>query len=123
MCLESKRSKAILVFSSLDMTIDELSALQLYGVALVGYFKIEQQLQRHSIPFAHVGPFTSAPSPPSPAPATPAAKADVTIEVPSLCLHARNLVEGAQDFVHQNVSLKLCDWWDRAACRVSVLVC
>lgn len=50
--------------SKKDLTMEELGDVHSYCIALVSYFRVEQQLRMQGIPYLHVGSNTSRSSPP-----------------------------------------------------------
>uniref|UniRef100_V5EV45 Mediator of RNA polymerase II transcription subunit 14 n=2 Tax=Kalmanozyma brasiliensis (strain GHG001) TaxID=1365824 RepID=V5EV45_KALBG len=52
-------------FGKKDLTMEELANVHSYCIALVSYFRVEQQLRMRGIPYLHVGSNTSRSSPPA----------------------------------------------------------
>lgn len=52
-------------FGERDLTMDELANVHSYCIALVSYFRVEQQLRMRGIPYLHVGSNTSRSAPPA----------------------------------------------------------
>ncbi|CBQ72506.1 related to RNA polymerase II mediator complex protein pmc1 [Sporisorium reilianum SRZ2] len=52
-------------FGKKDLTMEELGDVHSYCIALVSYFRVEQQLRMRGIPYLHVGSNTSRSSPPA----------------------------------------------------------
>lgn len=48
-----------------DLTMEELADVHSYCIALVSYFRVEQQLRMRGIPYLHVGSSTTRSSPPA----------------------------------------------------------
>lgn len=51
-------------FGSSELTIEELADVHSYCIALVSYFRVEQQLRMRGLPYLHVGSNTMRSSPP-----------------------------------------------------------
>ncbi|TKY86552.1 hypothetical protein EX895_004701 [Sporisorium graminicola] len=63
--VQTQTSEADANLSKNDLTMEELGDVHSYCIALVSYFRVEQQLRMRGIPYLHVGSNTSLSSPPA----------------------------------------------------------
>ncbi|PWN46274.1 hypothetical protein IE81DRAFT_2613 [Ceraceosorus guamensis] len=114
-------------FSS-ELSLEELSLLHHYSVALVCYHQIEQQLRVRGLPFVHVRSASEISLPPASAAALRSTRSEVakdsahTSMVPSLCVRADSLLGASSSLVRRNVSIELRDWSDLLSCSVKFTV-
>lgn len=89
----------------------ELELALLYCIATVVYSHLEEQLRLKLIPFVLVGATTNVPAPP---------ESSNDPLLPSLCIHAKELLGIHADLASPNVSLQICDWWVHSHRRVEI---
>jgi len=89
----------------------ELELALHYCIATVVYSHLEVQFRLKLIPFMLVGATTNMTAPPESSP-------DPLL--PSLCIHAKELLGPSADLASPNVSLQICDWWLPAQRRVEI---
>ncbi len=63
--VDSKGTEVNPSFGVKDLTMEELADVHSYCIALVSYFRVEQQLRLRGIPYLHVGSNTSRSAPPA----------------------------------------------------------
>lgn len=108
-----------------DLSIEEISRLHSYSVALVGYLKIEEQLRVRGVSYTQVAPSRSyLPLNSSKGLLSNPAK-EVASLVPSLCVLSKGLLGHTSGLSNPNVSIMLRDWWNPTKChvRISLQLC
>lgn len=103
-----------------DISIEELSRLHSYCVALVGYLKIEEQLRLRGVPYSQVSPSQSYASLASSKASASNPAAAVAALVPSLCVLSKGLLGYTAGLSDPNVSILLRDWWIPSQCHVQI---
>ncbi|KAK0541215.1 mediator complex subunit [Tilletia horrida] len=107
-----------------DIGLDELAHLHWYGVAVVSYFRIEQQLQARGLPFSHTTSLPDLAMDRSQARTAqvsgPIAK--VASRVPAIGIRSAEALGASSMLVKPNLFVRLSKWWDRNACSVQIIV-
>ncbi|PWY99904.1 MED14-domain-containing protein [Testicularia cyperi] len=124
-----------------EMSLEELIGVHSYSLALVSYFRVEQQLRMRGIPYIHVGSSTSRPAPPDGATAQ-ALQGDIAKDsdaeetasapglhnridslVPALCVRATDLLSLARSHLaNANVAIRVSDWNDKERMSLHIVV-
>ncbi|KAE8216846.1 hypothetical protein CF327_g95 [Tilletia walkeri] len=107
-----------------DIDLDEIAHLHWYGVAIVSYFRIEQQLQSRGLLFSHT---TSLPPLALDQGVSGKMRADAPVnrvasKIPAICMHSADVLGPSSALVKPNIFVRLSKWWDRGACTAQVIV-
>ncbi|KAK0551893.1 mediator complex subunit [Tilletia horrida] len=107
-----------------DFELDELSHLHWYGVAIVNYFRIEQQLQARGLAISHTtslppfaidkqGGFSDR---------LHSAITSVASKIPAICLRSHDVLGASSVLLKPNIFIRLSRWWDRRSCSAEIVV-
>ncbi|CAD6893912.1 unnamed protein product [Tilletia controversa] len=107
-----------------DIDLDEIAHLHWYGVAIVSYFRIEQQLQNRGLPFSHT---TSLPPMALDQVVSGKVRMDAPVtkvasKIPAICIRSADALGPSSALVKPNMFVRLSKWWDRAACSAQIVV-